>query len=112
MRTNNLNTPLRIGDRVRLRDSYLDPEMTRPVTGVVCDVFDRPDWGERWGQTVAAHAVLFDHDDPGFPPGGEFSYGALELISHGTPEQVADFKRERAAERAAEIERERAAAQE
>lgn len=64
---------LAVGDRVRLRDTFLDEECTRPVTGTIADVFSYPDY--RHGTDV--FVVMFDHDDPGLPPGGEFSANRL-----------------------------------
>lgn len=58
---------LTVGSRVRVKGAYLDEALTVPVVGTVKDVFPRPDWG---GQD--AFVVMFDHGDPGLPPGGEF----------------------------------------
>jgi len=66
---------LRIGTCVQLRDRFLDEAGTRPVVGRIEDVFVRPDWGGR-----LAYAVLFEHDDPRFPGGGEFGASWLRPI--------------------------------
>jgi len=65
-------TALTIGTRVRLKNAYLDDALTQPVTGTVRDIFPRPDWGN-----VMAYCVIFDHDEPMLPPGGEFSANRL-----------------------------------
>jgi hypothetical protein len=57
-----------VGDRVRVLDAFLDEDCSRPVVGTVEDVCQRPDWS----QTVA-FVVMFEHDDPMLPPGGEFT---------------------------------------
>jgi hypothetical protein len=67
---------LTIGARVTLKDAYLDEAQTRPVTGTVEDMFRRPDWGN-----ATAHVVMFDHDEPMMPPGGEFT--ADRLVPEG-----------------------------
>ena len=80
-----MNGTLTIGTHVRLKDAYLDDELTKPVTGMVRGMFRRPDWGNE-----DALCVMFDHDDPMLPPGGEFSAGRLaaQLSSGPQEEQV------------------------
>ena len=63
------------GSRVVLRDAFLDEAMTRPVIGIVEYVFHRSDWED------AAFVVMFDHDDPLLPRGGEFSASRLIEVS-------------------------------
>jgi hypothetical protein len=65
-----------VGMRVKLKDAYLDEAMTRPVTGTIKDMFPRPDWGG-----AIAHVVMFDHDDPTKPPGGEFTGDCLAALA-------------------------------
>jgi hypothetical protein len=60
---------LEVGDVVRVRDAG--------YVGTVHDVIGRPDWGE------LAYVVMFDHDDPGLPPGGEFTRHALVWAPSG-----------------------------
>ncbi|MEX2613027.1 MAG: hypothetical protein WD380_05575 [Gaiellaceae bacterium] len=57
---------LEVDDVVRVR--------SEGYVGTVRDVIGRPDWGE------LAYVVMFDHDDPGLPPGGEFTRQALSLV--------------------------------
>jgi len=57
-----------IGDRVAIKDAYLDEALTTPVTGTVEDMYRRP---------VMAYVVMFDHDKPRLPPGGEFTGNRL-----------------------------------
>jgi len=64
------------GTRVRVKDIYLDEGLTRPLVGTVADVFSHPDY--RNGGDV--YVVLFDHDEPALPPGGEFSVDRLEQV--------------------------------
>jgi hypothetical protein len=57
-----------------------------PYSGTVEDVFERPDWGE------LAYVVMFDHDDPSLPPGGEFSAGMLiDEDNYDDPAGFAEF---------------------
>lgn len=62
-----------VGTRVLVRDAYLDEEMTKPVFGTIEDVFSSPEYYS--GQDV--FVVMFEHDHPGLPPGGEFSSNML-----------------------------------
>jgi hypothetical protein len=64
--------PRTIGGRIRLKDAFLDEALTRPVIGTVEDVYRRPDWGNQ-----VAYVVMFDHDEPRMPPGGEFTANLL-----------------------------------
>lgn len=66
-----------IGDKVQVKDAYLDEAMTRPVVGTVEDVFRRDDWGGR-----LAFVVMFDHSEPMMPPGGEFPADRLQRVGH------------------------------
>lgn len=69
-----------VGTRVRVKDTYLDQGLTRPLVGTVKDVFSYPDY--RNGTDV--YVVMFDHDDPTLPPGGEFSRNRLEVEAAGS----------------------------
>lgn len=66
---------LPVGTRVSVKGAYLDEALTRPVLGTVRDAFPRPDWGG-----LTAYAVMFEHDEPFFPPGGEFTAEMLEVL--------------------------------
>ncbi len=70
-----MTNTLTVGTRVRVKDAYLDEELTRPVVGVIGDVFSRPDWNG-----ADAYVVMFDHDDPRLPPGGEFTADRLGAV--------------------------------
>ncbi len=63
---------------MRLRDAYLDEAQTRPVTGTVKDAFLRDSFLRDW-RCVLVYCVMFDHGDPGLPPGGEFTADRLEF---------------------------------
>jgi len=69
-------TTMTIGTRVKVKDAYLDEAMTRPVTGTVEDIYQRPDW-----RNAMAYVVMFDHDEPRMPPGGEFTADVLDTLA-------------------------------
>ncbi len=69
-----------VGTRVRLKDTYLDEALTQPVTGTVRDI-QHPDWNNPATYPVTTYVVMFDHEDPSLPPGGEFSARTLEALS-------------------------------
>jgi hypothetical protein len=74
-----MTTETIIGRRVRLKGAYLDEAETEPVVGTIEDVIElRP--GTSVGARGLAYVVMFDHNEPMLPPGGEFTADRLELI--------------------------------
>lgn len=60
-----------VGNRVAIKNAYLDEACTMPVVGTVEGMSWRPDWQQY------AYVVIFEHEGPG-PFGGEFSLSCLE----------------------------------
>jgi len=63
-----------IGDRVRLRDAFLDDACRVPVVGTVEGV-----GVQHVPERQVVFVVMFEHDDPSRSPGGEFTADRLEV---------------------------------